>query len=236
MSNKTSTGKTGDSTLEKQQGAEKQTAVQYVEATDSLLETGLPRRQFLKGAGATIAASAAPAIAASDNDQLGNNNPAQATSQTSIRFTLNGKRHRMMVGDHWTLVELLRDHLDVTGTKIGCNRSECGACTVLMNGTPVYSCSHLAVWIDGQEIKTIEGLVSNGRLSSVQQAFVDNNGAQCGFCTSGQVMSATALLAENPTPSVDEVKTALVGNLCRCSNYNAIVESVIAASKNGDVA
>lgn len=236
MSNRTDSGKTGDSTLEKTQVEDLKVAVRQAETKDSFFQAELPRRLFLQGAGATIAASALPALAASENNQLGNTIPAQDAPSTSIRFTVNGSRHQMKVEDRWTLAELLRDHLDITGTKIGCNRSECGACTVLMNGSPVYSCSHLAVWVDGKDIQTIEGLSKNGRLSIVQQAFVDNNGAQCGFCTPGQIMTATALLAENPTPSVDEIREALVGNLCRCSNYNAIVESVMAASNQGDVA
>jgi carbon-monoxide dehydrogenase small subunit len=126
---------------------------------------------------------------------------------------------------------VLRDQLDLTGTKIGCNRSECGACTVIMNGKPVYSCSQLAVWADGAQVTTVEGLARNGQLSPVQQAFVENNGPQCGFCTPGQLMTATALLNNNATPNADEVKQALVGNLCRCSNYNAIVEAVVMAGE-----
>ena len=133
--------------------------------------------------------------------------------------------------DRWTLAELLRDELDLTGTKIGCNRSECGACTVLMNGQPVYSCSQLAVWADGATVQTVEGLAQNGQLSPVQLAFVENNGPQCGFCTPGQLMTATALLNNNASPNPEEVREALVGNLCRCSNYNAIVEAVVAAGE-----
>ena len=131
--------------------------------------------------------------------------------------------------DRWTLADLLRDGIGLTGAKIGCDRSECGACTVLMNGAPVYSCSQLAVWADGAEIRTVEGLAQNGRLTPLQQAFVDNNAPQCGFCTSGQLMSATALLQANPSPTANEARAALVGNLCRCSNYNAIVEAVVSA-------
>lgn len=195
------------------------------------LNSEVSRRRFLQGTGATLAATAAtPALAAaSGNGQSGNNEAAGAVPTTTIQVTVNGQRHRLEVEDRWTLAELLRDQLDLTGTKIGCNRSECGACTVIMNGRPVYSCSQLAVWADGLEVQTVEGLAQNGRLSPVQQAFVDNNGPQCGFCTPGQLMTATALLRINPSPNVDEVRSALVGNLCRCSNYNAIVEAVVAA-------
>jgi len=154
-----------------------------------------------------------------------------SAATTSIRLRVNGVTHSVDVEDRWTLVEVLRDQLDLTGTKIGCDRSECGACTVLMNGKPVYSCSQLAVWADGAEITTVEGLAQNGELSTLQQAFVDNNGPQCGFCTPGQLMTATALLNNTRTPNADQVRSALVGNLCRCSNYNAIVEAVVSAGE-----
>lgn len=152
-----------------------------------------------------------------------------APSRTTIQLHVNGVSHRVEVEDRWTLGELLRDELDLTGTKIGCDRSECGACTVLMDGKPIYACSQLAVWADGTEVQTVEGLAQNGQLSPVQQAFIDHNAPQCGFCTPGQLMMATALLNSIPHPSASQVKEALVGNLCRCSNYNAIVEAVVAA-------
>jgi len=152
-----------------------------------------------------------------------------APSRTAIRLTVNGVSHSVEVEDRWTLVELLRDQLDLTGTKIGCDCSECGSCTVLMNGQPVYACSQLAVWADRADVQTVEGLAHNGRLSPLQQAFIDHNAPQCGFCTPGQLMMATALLNTVPKPDAVQVQQALVGNLCRCSNYNAIVEAVVAA-------
>jgi carbon-monoxide dehydrogenase small subunit len=162
---------------------------------------------------------------------------ATAPSRTTIRLNVNGTRYHVEVDDRWTLAELLRDHLDLTGTKIGCDRSECGACTVLINGKPMYSCSQLAVWTDGVDVQTVEGLAQNGHLSPLQQAFIDHNAPQCGFCTPGQLMAATALLNAVPTPDAEQVKQALVGNLCRCSNYNAIVEAVVAAgAKQGGAA
>ena len=187
------------------------------------------RRDFLEGTGATVVAGAAATalgIPAASAQQTGN-----ISARTAITLVVNGARHSVEVEDRWTLAELLRDRLDLTGTKIGCNRSECGACTVLMNGQPVYSCSQLAVWADGASIQTVEGLVRNGQLSPVQEAFVENNGPQCGFCTPGQLMTATALLNSNPSPNSEEVREAMVGNLCRCSNYNAIVEAVVAAGE-----
>jgi len=152
-----------------------------------------------------------------------------APARTAISLTVNGVRHRIDVEDRWTLVKLLRDHLDLTGTKLGCDRSECGACTVLLNEQPVYACSHLAVWADGADVQTVEGLARDGQLSPLQQAFIDHNAPQCGFCTPGQLMMATALLNTVPRPDAEQVKQALVGNLCRCANYNAIVEAVVAA-------
>jgi len=188
------------------------------------------RREFLENAGTTAAvATAVPVLGISAAQAQ--SDTQSTVSKTTIQLTVNGSRHSVDVEDRWTLVEVLRDELDLTGTKIGCDRSECGACTVIMNGKPVYSCSQLAVWADGAQVTTVEGLASGGQLSPVQQAFVENNGPQCGFCTPGQLMTATALLSNNATPNADEVKQALVGNLCRCSNYNAIVEAVVMAGE-----
>ncbi|MEZ5488734.1 MAG: (2Fe-2S)-binding protein [Gammaproteobacteria bacterium] len=195
----------------------------------------LSRRTFLKTTGATVAATTvAPAVISAASARAQESNQGAGTA---IELTVNGVLRRVTVQDHWTLVELLRDHLQLTGTKIGCNRSECGACTVLVDGQPLYSCSQLAVWMDGRRVTTVEGLARDGQLSPVQQAFVDHNGAQCGYCTSGQIMTATALLAANPSPGAEQVKAALVGNICRCSNYNAIVEAVVDAGQgNGGAA
>src|SRR6202011_647249 len=153
---------------------------------------------------------------------------------TNIRLVVNGMEHRLDVEDRWTLAELLRDHLGLTGTKIGCDRGECGACTVLLDGKPVYSCSNLAVWADGRKVQTVEGLAQGEHLDPLQQAFVEHDGPQCGFCTSGQLMSAKGVLTRNPHPSAHEVRAAMTGNICRCSNCNHYVEPVMAAaaSKN----
>jgi aerobic-type carbon monoxide dehydrogenase small subunit (CoxS/CutS family) len=149
--------------------------------------------------------------------------------RTRIHVTVNGSAQTFEVEDRWTLVELLRDHVGLTGTKIGCDRGECGACTVLLDGKPVYSCSNLAVWADGRTVETVEGLAQGGKLDPLQQAFVDHDAAQCGFCTSGQLMSAKALLTANAHPTAEDVRAALTGNLCRCANYNRYVEAVVAA-------
>ena len=184
------------------------------------------RRTFLEGAGvAVVAATAVPAIEAQTIADAGSTVP-----RTPIRVVVNGTMHRIQVEDRWTLAELLRDHLGLTGAKIGCDRGECGACTVLLDGKPVYSCSNLAVWADGRVIQTVEGLARNGRLDPLQEAFIEHDGPQCGFCTAGQLMSAKALVTANPHPTPDDVRAALTGNICRCSNYNRYVEAVLAAT------
>jgi xanthine dehydrogenase YagT iron-sulfur-binding subunit len=191
----------------------------------------ISRRKFLQGTGAALAAATAvPTLEA----QAPAAQPLSTTvPKTPIRVTVNGAERRIEVEDRWSLVELLRDHLGLTGTKIGCDRGECGACTVLLDGKPVYSCSNLAVWADGRSVQTVEGLMQNGRLDPLQQAFIEHDGPQCGFCTSGQLMSAKGLLTRNPHPEAADVRAAMTGNLCRCSNYNHYVEAVLAAAKGG---
>ena len=137
----------------------------------------------------------------------------------------------MEVQDRWTLAEMLRDQLGLTGTRLGCNRGECGACTVLLDGKNLYSCSYLAVWADGKDITTVEGLANGDELDPLQQAFITHDGPQCGFCTSGQLMSARALINDNPHPTEKEARQAMAGNLCRCSNYNRYLEAILAAAK-----
>jgi putative selenate reductase molybdopterin-binding subunit len=188
----------------------------------------LSRRGFLKGTGAALAAvTAAPRIEAQTSAVA---QAVESVPRTSIRLAVNGTERRIEVEDRWTLVELLRDHLGLTGTKIGCDRGECGACTVLLDGKPVYSCSNLAVWADGRSVETVEGLARNGRLDPLQQAFIAHDAPQCGFCTSGQLMSAKAVLSRNPHASKAEVRAGMTGNLCRCSNYNQYVEATLAAA------
>src|SRR5690242_16618691 len=192
----------------------------------------ISRRGFLKGTGAALAAvTAAPRIEAQTSTVT---QAVESVPRTSIRLTVNGMERRVEVEDRWTLVELLRDRLGLTGTKIGCDRGECGACTVLMDDKPVYSCSQLAVWADGKSITTVEGLAKNGTLSPLQAAFVAHDAPQCGFCTSGQLMAATALLASNPHPTAEQARDAMYGNLCRCANYNRYVEAVVAAGSAGN--
>jgi carbon-monoxide dehydrogenase small subunit len=143
-----------------------------------------------------------------------------------ITLTVNGETERLEVESHRTLLQVLREDLDLTGTKDGCNRGECGACTVLFDGEPVNACLVLAVEADGHAVVTIEGLAQDGALDSLQRAFINRNAVQCGFCTPGMIISARALLDRNPQPGETEIRQAIAGNLCRCTGYTRIVEAV----------
>jgi aerobic-type carbon monoxide dehydrogenase small subunit (CoxS/CutS family) len=190
----------------------------------------ISRRAFVETTGAGLVVATSVPLAVQEVAAQEAASSAPPTPRTSIKLIVNGTEHRVEVEDRWTLVEVLRDHLGLTGTKIGCDRGECGACTVLLDGKPVYSCSQLAVWADSRAVQTVEGLARNGHLHPLQEAFIEHDGPQCGYCTSGQLMSAKALLDHNPHPTEDEIRHAMTGNICRCSNYNRYVESVLAAS------
>ena len=151
----------------------------------------------------------------------------------SISLIVNGTEELLQVPSNLTLLHALREKLGFTGTKNGCEAGECGACTVLVDGEPVNSCLVLAVELDGKEITTIEGLSENGQLSPLQQAFADLNAVQCGYCTPGMLMASTALLRRNPDPTDLDIQEALVGNLCRCTGYQRIIDAVMKASRNG---
>jgi aerobic carbon-monoxide dehydrogenase small subunit len=153
----------------------------------------------------------------------------------SINLIVNGVPEHADVPSNMKLLQLLREELGLTGTKDGCQAGECGSCTVLVDGEPVNSCMMLAVEADGREILTIEGLAKDGKLHPLQEAFGEYNAVQCGFCTSGMVMSSYALLQRNPRPSVEDIKTALVGNLCRCTGYIRIIQAVKSAAVKGKV-
>lgn len=155
------------------------------------------------------------------------------TGEKQICLNVNGEDHSVTVGINETLLDVLRERLGFTGAKIGCNRGECGACTVLMDDDPVLSCLMLAVESEHRKIITIEGLADpeTGELDVIQQAFTENSGIQCGFCTPGMVLSAKSLLDRNPDPDEDEIKEAIQSNLCRCTGYTQIVESIRAAGE-----
>ena len=144
-----------------------------------------------------------------------------------IALKVNGESHEVAVEPRMTLLEVLRDMVGLTGTKNGCSLGNCGSCTVLLNGKAVASCLVLAVEAQGKEVMTIEGLAQNGELHPMQQAFIDHGALQCGFCTPGMILSAKALLDENPDPTEDEVKEAISGNLCRCTGYTDAVSAVL---------
>jgi len=148
----------------------------------------------------------------------------------SITVTVNGSKEYVDVPSNMTLLRMLREKLALTGTKNGCAAGECGACTVLVDGEPVNSCMMLAVEVDGRQVTTVEGLASEGQLSRLQEAFVEHNAVQCGFCTPGVLISAHALLERNPHPTEEETRVALVGNLCRCTGYLRIVQAVQTAA------
>ncbi|HEX3690712.1 MAG TPA: (2Fe-2S)-binding protein [Solirubrobacteraceae bacterium] len=156
------------------------------------------------------------------------------SSTVHVRLTVNGAEHELDAEPRLLLVHALRDQLGLTGTHVGCDTSNCGACTVHMNGEAVKSCTILAVQAEGADVTTIEGMGTEDNLHPMQEAFWNNHGLQCGYCTPGMIMSATALLARNPNPTEDEVRHGLEGNLCRCTGYHNIVKSVLdAASKSG---
>jgi xanthine dehydrogenase YagT iron-sulfur-binding subunit len=193
----------------------------------------LSRRSFLKGLGGGAIGTAVVSTG------LVPSGPADAYTPETIKGTagksrvtlkVNGRSYRVEVEHRQTLAEVLRDQLGLTGTKIGCDRGECGACTVIIGGRNMYSCSQLVVWMEGKEILTIEGLAKGDKLDPVQEAFIEHDGPQCGFCTSGQIMSGKALLMKNPKPTEAQARRALSGNLCRCGNYNREVAAVLAAA------
>ena len=153
-----------------------------------------------------------------------------------VALSINGRLHRLLVEPRWTLLFVLRERLGINGTKAGCERGECGSCTVLIDGQARYACMTLAMEAEGTEITTIEGLMDGEELGPVQQAFVTHDGFQCGYCTSGQIVAAESLLRANPSPTDDEIRLGMSGNLCRCGAYVHIVNAVAGAAelKKGD--
>ena len=149
-----------------------------------------------------------------------------------IQLTVNGQARSAEVDPRLLLVHYLREDLGLTGTKVGCDTSQCGACVVTMNGAAIKSCTTLAVQADGAEITTIEGLATDGNLHPLQEAFWNNHGLQCGFCTPGMIMTAVELLERNPHPTAEQVRQGLEGNICRCTGYHNIVKSVLAAAES----
>ena len=191
---------------------------------------GVSRRDFMKGIGSGALGTAvlAPLRGQTIATKKGR---VPVYDRKTIALTVNGRKLSLDVEANETLLDALRDKLDLTGAKKVCDRGECGGCTVLLDGVPVYACMTLAVRADGKAVKTVEGLAESGRLTPVQEAFIEKDGYQCGYCTPGFIMTTTALLEKNPSPSLDEIKRALSGNLCRCGNYAKIYQAVDAAAK-----
>jgi xanthine dehydrogenase YagT iron-sulfur-binding subunit len=192
---------------------------------------GFSRRDFLKGAGVAVsgglvvgekAASAAPPEAATEIIGPG---------AVPITLKINGRTHKLNVEPRVTLLDALRDRLDLTGAKKVCDRATCGACTVILDGNPVYACAVLAIEAQGKAIQTIESLTTRGKLHPISAAFVDHDAQQCGFCTPGFVMAVKAFLDKNPNPTIQDVEKGLGGNLCRCGTYVGVRQAVLEAAK-----
>jgi xanthine dehydrogenase YagT iron-sulfur-binding subunit len=189
---------------------------------------GLTRRQFIKSIGTAAAVTVVAGRVTASEEKEDAVLPAEKLSK--ITLTINGRRHRLVVEPRWSLLYILRERLGLTGTKVGCERGECGACTVLIDGVPRYACMTLAVEAQGVSITTIEGLMNGDELGTVQQAFLEEDAFQCGYCTPGQVMAAEGLLRTNPRPSLDEIRKGMSGNLCRCGAYAHIFKAVSKAA------
>jgi len=190
-------------------------------------EEAISRREFLAFAGATAATAGAPSAGQS------NGTPVKPLGPTGVPITVNGVEQKMDVDVRTTLLDYLRDHLHLTGTKKGCDHGQCGACTVHVNGQRINACLTLALAHEGDEVTTIEGLGAPERLHPMQAAFVEHDGYQCGYCTAGQIMSATALLKEPCGPNDTDVRECMSGNLCRCGAYSHIVAAIQQVRKGG---
>ena len=193
-------------------------------------EVSVSRRAFLKGSAiATGALSSAliPGVADAQLPDAVQPDPRH----TAVSLKVNGVAYRKEIPNNTTLLQFLREDLKLTGTKMGCDRLQCGACTVVVNGKNVYSCTTLAVEASGGDVLTVEGLANDDKLHPIQQAFLEHSGFQCGFCTPGQMMSTKVFLDKTANPREDQARLALSGNLCRCAAYKKILESVMAASR-----
>ncbi len=194
---------------------------------------GVSRRNFLKGAGLTTAGTVianAGLLAGNANFGFDTKGETLGPDAALLNLKINGHLRTVSAEPRATLAEVLRDQLELTGTKVVCDRGSCSACTVWLDGQPVNSCMTLAVDVVGKEVTTIEGLSTNGELHPLQQAFIDHDASQCGFCTPGMVMVAAHLLKENPNPNLDEVKHAIRGNLCRCGTHPNVFKATMDAA------
>jgi len=191
------------------------------------------RRDFLKGfGGGAIGAAVAPKILAQESASIDTKSgKLPVFTKKQITLNVNGEKYTLVVEPQETLLDLLREKLNLTGAKKTCNQGECGGCTVLLDGEPVYSCLYLAIRADGKSVQTIEGLADGKELHPIQQAFIDEDAYQCGFCSPGFIMTTTGFLKTKQNPDLTEIKTALSGNICRCGNYDRIYKAVEKAAK-----
>ena len=189
------------------------------------------RRTFLKTLGtAAVTAAAARTQSVAAELEKANAEKIIGPGAVPVTLTVNGQKLKLHLEPRVTLLDALRNYSSLTGAKEGCDRAACGACTVLLNDEPIYSCQKLAIEAQGQEITTVEGLAKGGKLSKVQEAFIEKDALQCGYCTPGFIMSVTALLKKNPHPTADEVRHACAGNLCRCGTHPHILQAVLEAA------
>jgi xanthine dehydrogenase YagT iron-sulfur-binding subunit len=191
---------------------------------------GVSRRGFITSVGSgAIGVAAAGALVKGEAPQA-HAEAVKAGDVSAITLIVNGRTQKMLVEARWSLLHVLRDHLGLTGTKVGCERGECGACTVLIDGKARYACMTLAVEADGHAITTVEGLMTGEELGPTQQAFAEEDAFQCGYCTPGQVMAAESLLRANPSPNLDQIRQGMAGNICRCGAYAHIFKAVAKAA------
>jgi xanthine dehydrogenase YagT iron-sulfur-binding subunit len=193
--------------------------------------SGVSRREFLKIGGITVAVPlvAGPRVVEAAGEPV----KVYGPGKVPIELTVNGKKHAVLLEPRVTLLDALRDSLDITGAKRVCDRAECGACTVLMDNKPVYACSILAIDARGKDITTVESFTQGDKLHPIQQAFVENDASQCGFCTPGFVVATKAFLDKHPNPSPEDVRRGLSGNVCRCGTYHGIQQVVAQMSEKG---
>ncbi len=188
---------------------------------------GISRRGFLS----SVSAGAVVAVSLKNAPDLPAQEIEAGDKAVTIHLIVNGSTRKILVEPRWTLLYVLREVLGLTGSKIGCERGECGACTVLIDGKPRYSCMTLAVEAEGHEITTIEGLLDGDKLGPVQQAFAEEDAFQCGFCTPGQIMAVEGMLRSNPNPTLDQIRISVSGNLCRCGSYKNIFKAAAKAAE-----
>ncbi len=193
--------------------------------------SGVSRRDFLKISGISVAVPlvTGPKVVFAAGEQV----PVHGPGKVPMEFTINGKKHKADLEPRVTLLDALRDEFDLTGAKRVCDRAECGACTVLMDNKAVYACSVLAIEAQGKQISTVESLMQGDKLHPVQQAFVDNDASQCGFCTPGFVVACKAFLDKHPNPTPEDIRRGLSGNLCRCGTYHGIQLAIAQLAQKG---